>query len=338
MKAVVCTALGDPSVLKLMEWPSRKPEHGEVRVEMFAGGVNFADLLVISGRYQEEWVPPFVLGTEGAGIVVECGPGVTTLRPGDRVVIQNNAGRACYAEELTVPAERATPVPDELRLCDVAALPINFGTAYYALVNRGRVAEGEVVVVHGASGGVGLAAVQVAKMLGATVIATGGDDGKLELVRRLAGADHVLNYTAGPVSRQILDLTDGRGADVFYDPVGGDVFDDSLRAIASEGRLIVIGFTSGRIPSVTANRVLFKNISIVGAPYGHFSTSEPGKRDAMIRTLLDLMREGRLKFHIHERFPLSEAGAALRLVQTRAVVGKCILMTERGYEELRSRD
>jgi NADPH2:quinone reductase len=335
MKAVICTALGDPSVLKLQDWPSRKPEEGEVRVALHAGGVNFADLLVISGRYQENWTPPFVLGTEGAGVVVECGPGVTNVREGDRVVIQNNSGRACYADETTLPSYKVTVVPDEIRLCDIAGLPINYGTSYYALVNRGAVKPGEVVVVHGASGGVGLAAVQIAKMLGATVIATGGDDGKLELVRE-EGADHVVNYRTHSFKDRVLELTGGRGADVYYDPVGGEVFDESLRAIAVDGRILVIGFTSGRIPAPAANRILYKAISVVGAPYGHFSKNDPDGREKMMRTLLELVRTGKLKPRIHKRFPLSEAAAALRLVEKREVVGKCLLMTERGFAEERS--
>ena len=335
MKAVVCTALGDPSVLKLLDWPSRTPGEGEVRIALFGGGVNFADLLVISGRYQENWTPPFVLGTEGAGIVVECAPGVTNVKLGDRVVIQNNIGRACYAEEITIPAYRVTTVPHQVRLCDIAGLPINFGTSYYALVNRANLQPGEVVVVHGASGGVGLAAVQIAKMLGAVVIATGGDDGKLALVRE-EGADFTINYKTQSFREKVLELTDGRGADVYYDPVGGDVFDESLRAIAENGRILVIGFTSGRIPAAPANRILFKGISVVGAPYGRFSKGDPVAWAKMMQTLLDLVRVGKLKPRIHQRFPLSEASTALRLIEKREVVGKCILMTERGFAEERS--
>lgn len=332
MKAVICTALGDPSVLKLMDWPNPDLGPGEVRVQLRAGGVNFADLLVISGRYQETWEPPFVLGTEGAGVVTECGAGVEGVAPGDRVLVQNNSGRACYADEVVVPAFKVARIPDALDFVRAACLPINFGTAFYALVDRGALAAGETIVIHGASGGVGLAAVQIAKALGARVIATGGDDEKLAVVARM-GADETINYRTESLPERILELTGGRGAECFYDPVGGDIFDASLKAIAFGGRLLVIGFTSGRIPAATANRVLFKGISIVGAPYGMLTKRDPAGWARNMDLILGMVGRGEINPLVARIFPLAEASEALRMVEARKVAGKCVLLTDLGLRE-----
>jgi NADPH2:quinone reductase len=229
MKAVVCTALTGPTSLTLLDWPTRRPGPGEIRVAIHAGGVNFGDLLVTSGRYQVKLEPPFVLGTEGAGIVAECGTGVTQFKAGDRVLVQNNDVRECFADEVTLPAARAAHVPHGINLTDIAGFPLNFGTSYYALALRAQLAPGEVLAVHGASGGVGLAAVKLGKMLGATVIATGGDDDKLRAVKA-EGADYTVNSLTQPLAECIRELTGGRGADVSFDPVGGNVFDAAMRS------------------------------------------------------------------------------------------------------------
>ncbi len=332
MKAVVCTALGGPEVLKLMDWPTRRPGAGEVRVDIHAAGVNFGDLLVIAGRYQVKLTPPFVLGTEGAGIVIECGAGVTNVKEGDRVLVQNNDVRECFADEVTLAAQRVVRVPEEIRLTGIAGFPLNFGTSYYALTHRARLAPGEVLAVHGASGGVGLAAVKLGKMMGATVIASGGDDDKLRAVRA-EGADYVVNYRTEPLAERIRELTQGRGADVSFDPVGGDVFDAAMRSTAIDGRLLVVGFAGGRIPSAAANKILFGGLSVVGAPYGGFTRRNPERWAELISGLLEKVRTGVLKPLIHQRFTFEQTQQALRMVEERKVIGKCILVSERGLAE-----
>lgn len=329
MKAVVCTALTGASSLKVMDWPSRPPGAGEIRVAIHAGGVNFGDLLVTTGRYQVKLEPPFVLGTEGAGEVVDCGPGVVNFKPGDRVLVQNTDVRQCFADEVTLPALRAVPLPAEIGLIDVAGFPLNFGTSYYALALRANLQKGEVLAVHGASGGVGLAAVKLGKMMGATVIASGGDDDKLRMVQA-EGADHVVNYRTEPLAERIRELTNGRGADVSFDPVGGDVFDAALRSTAIDGRILVIGFAGGRVAAAPANRILFGGLSVIGAPYGGFTQRNPQRWAALMCELLDKLRVGKLKLCIHQRLGFDEAPQALNMVEQRKVIGKCILLSARG--------
>lgn len=329
MKAVVCTALTGPSSLQTMDWPSRRPGHGEIRVAIHAGGVNFGDLLVTSGRYQVKLEPPFVLGTEGAGIVLDCGTGVKRFRKGDRVLVQNNDVRECFADEVTLPEARAVLVPGGIDLVDIAGFPLNFGTSYYALALRAQLAPGEVLAVHGASGGVGLAAVKLGKMLGATVIATGGDDDKLRVVQS-EGADHVVNHRTEPLAERIRELTAGSGADVSFDPVGGDVFDAAMRSTAIDGRLLVVGFAGGRIPVAPANRILFGSLSVIGAPYGGFTRRHPQRWAEMMSMLLERVGQGTLKPLIHQRFAFDQAQAALEMLAQRKVVGKCLLVSARG--------
>jgi NADPH:quinone reductase len=329
MKAVVCTELTGPRSLKLIDWPTRDPGPGEIRVAIHAGGVNFGDLLVTTGRYQVKLTPPFVLGTEGAGEVVECGAGVTHFKAGDRVLVQNNDVRACFADEVTLPAARAVHVPAPIQLTDIAGFPLNFGTSYYALAHRAQLKPGEVLAVHGASGGVGLAAVKLGKMMGATVIAAGGDDEKLRAVKA-EGADYIVNYRTEPLAERVRELTGGRGADVSFDPVGGDVFDAAIRSTAIDGRLLVVGFAGGRIPSAPANKILFGGLSVVGAPYGGFTQRNPERWREMMSSLLDQVRAGVLKPLIHRRFGFEQATQAMEWVAARQVIGKCVLLSARG--------
>ena len=332
MKAVICTALTGPRSLKVMDWPSRTPGPGEIRVAIFAGGVNFGDLLVTSGKYQVRLDPPFVLGTEGAGIVMDCGEGVIRFKAGDRVLVQNNDVRACFADEVTLPAIRAVHVPAGIPLTGIAGFPLNFGTSYYALKHRANLLPGEVLAVHGASGGVGLAAVKLGKMLGATVIATGGDGEKLRMVKA-EGADFVVNTNTEPLAERIRELTGGRGADVSFDPVGGDVFNAALRSTAIDGRVLVVGFVGGHIPSAPANKILFGGLSVVGAPYGGFTQRHPERWAQMMSALLDKVSRGELTPLISQRFEFEQATVALERVAQRKVVGKNILVSERGYAE-----
>jgi len=330
VKAVICPRLGDPSVLFVGDWPSRAPGPNEIRIALHGGGVNYTDLMVIAGTYQRRYDVPFVLGTEGAGVVMQCGAGVEHLRPGDRVLVQNNIGRGCFAEEVTAPAARACVVPAGMPLLTAAGFPINYGTSYYALTTRGQLQKGEVLVVHGASGGVGIAAVQIGRALGATVIATGGDDAKLAAVMR-EGAHHVVNIRAENLQERILALTDGRGADVILDTVGGDVFDASMRAIAVDGRLLIIGFVSGRIPEVACNRILFKGISVIGVPYGGFTERNPLVWARNMTCLLELVESGALRPLIHRCSPLEDVQSVLRELADRKTIGKALLYTDAGH-------
>jgi NADPH2:quinone reductase len=328
MRAIVCTAFGGPEALKLMDWPTRAPGAGEVRVAIHAAGVNFGDLLVIAGKYQVKLDPPFVLGTEGAGVVVDCGAGVARFKAGDRVLVQNNDVRLCFADEVTLPAERVVHVPAGIDLVDIAGFPLNYGTSYYALVHRAQLKAGEVLAVHGASGGVGLAAVKLGKMLGATVIASGGDDAKLAVVRA-HGADHVINYRSESLAERVRELTGGRGADVSFDPVGGDVFDAAMRSTAIDGRILVVGFAGGRIPSAPANKILFGGLSVVGAPYGGFTKRNPDAWREMMSMLLDRVASGALKPLVHRRFGFDQVREALMMVAERRVIGKVVLVNGR---------
>lgn len=275
MRSVVCVVNGGPELLEVQDRPSRPPGPGQVRVAIRAAGVNFPDSLLIAGNYQIKVPPPFVPGLEAAGIVSECGEGATRFAPGDRVIIDGSSElQGLFAEEATVPEALLMAIPDGLDFEQAAGYPVVYGTSYHALVQRGRLAQGEVLLVHGAAGGVGLAACQIGHALGARVIATVGDDAKMEALRGL-GIQEILNYRATDMRESVLALTEGRGADVIYDPVGGDLFDASVRCLAKEGRLLVIGFASGRIPSVAANRLLLKEASAVGVLYGAWRAREP---------------------------------------------------------------
>ena len=331
MKAVVCSAIGGPSNVSVMDWPNRASKADEVRVAIYAAGINFGDLLVISDQYQVKLPPPFVLGTEGSGVVVDCGADVTDVVPGDRVLLQNNDVRECFADEVCLLAQRVAKVPEGLSLVDVAALPLNFGTAYYGLVHRGSLLRGETLLVHGASGGVGLAAVKLGRYLGATVIASGSDDEKLEIVKA-EGAHYVLNVKDENFSQRILELTQGKGVDVVLDPVGGDVLDRSLKAVGIGGRVLVVGFAGGRISSVKTNHILFGGLSIIGVPYGGFTKRNPSLWKDMMSVIMHLMARDFIRPRIDGKFGFDEIQTALGQIAYRQTVGKCLLLSDRGLK------
>jgi NADPH2:quinone reductase len=325
MKAWVCDTFGPPSGLRLTDRPSRDPAAGEVRVAVDCAGVNFPDLLSIAGTYPIKSVPPFVPGVEGAGEIIACGDGVTHLRVGERVCWQDNTTKGGFAEEVTLPATGLARIPAYLPSAVAAAMPTVFGTAYYALSDRARLQAGETLVVHGASGGVGLACVQLGKLMGARVIATGSDDSKLNIVKTL-GADNVVNVRTEPVRERILEITQQRGADVFCDPVGGELFDVSLRTIAPLGRLLVIGFTSGALPVAKANVLLIKAASVIGANYGHFLATRTEKARELVEMMLGWVAQGRLKPYIHQSFAFERCIDALEALAARRIVGKCVII------------
>ena len=326
MKAVVCKAFGPPETLAFedVEAPALTP--GSVRIAVHAVGVNYPDLLLIEGKYQVRPPFPFSPGLECAGIVTECGPGVDAPTPGTRVLAYVSYGG--MAEEVVAPAECVIPIPDTMPFDAAAAFPVVYGTGYHALVGRAALARGETLLVQGASGGVGLSAVEIGKCLGATVIAAASSDEKLELARD-RGADHVVNYRIEDLRERVKALTDGRGADVIYDPVGGDIFDTSMRCIAWNGRLLVIGFASGRIAEAKTNIILLKEISVVGVAWGAFAQRDRAANRAYFDDLFRWYEEGALRPLVSRRLPLAEAPAALQGFQSRSVVGKQVLTVER---------
>ena len=319
MKAVFCEKLGSPDDLVLRDVPSPTAGPGEVKVALHARGVSYVDVLTIAGQYQVKRDLPFIPGGEAAGVVIETGAGVESVKPGDRVLVPGG-----FAEETVVKTERVTPLPASVSFETAAAFRSSYHTAYYAL-QRGRLKAGEVLLVHGAAGGVGLAAVDVGKLLGATVIATASTAAKLAVCQRM-GADHVINYTHG-FREQVRELTAGcGGADVIYDPVGGDVFDESMRCIAPFGRILIIGFTSGRAALAKTNHLLIKDAEVIGLTIGGLSRLDPAWEKRNFAVLMDWLAAGRITPHISHRLPLAQAAEALKLVMARQVMGKAVLV------------
>ena len=322
MRALVCDTLTDDfSGLSLKDIPIPEAGKGEVLVRVSAASVNFPDLLMSQGKYQMKPELPFTQGMECAGIVEAVGEGVTEFAPGDRVVGGNKTG--AFAEHAVLPAAGLSRVPETMELAEAAAYPAAYLTAYVALVRRANLQAGETLLVHGASGGVGMAAVDVGKLLGATVIATSASDKKLDTV--LAhGADYVINVSQG-FRDKVKTLTAGRGADVIFDPVGGDVFDESVRCIAFDGRLLVVGFTSGRIPEVKVNMPLIKGFSVVGVRAGEYGRRFPQRGKENMEAIWKWAAEGKTRPRIHAELPLEEWREAYRLLTDREVVGKVVL-------------
>lgn len=318
MQAVFCDKLGSPDDLVVREVPSPVPGPGEVNVALLARGVSFVDVLMIAGQYQVKRPLPFIPGSEAAGVVLEVGAEVTHVKPGDRVLAPGG-----FAEEAVVEASRVTLLPDSVSFEAAAAFRSSYMTAYYAM-QRGRLQAGEVLLVHGAAGGVGLAAVDVGKLLGATVIATASSPEKLTVCQQL-GADHVINYTHG-FRDQVLAFTGGRGADVIYDPVGGDVFDASMRCIAPFGRLLIVGFTSGRAALAKTNHVLIKDAELIGFTIGALSRLDPDRERRNFAVLMRWLAAGRLTPYVSHRLPLEQAAEALKLLINRQVIGKAVLV------------
>jgi NADPH2:quinone reductase len=318
MRAIVCERLGDPEHLVLREVPSPTPGPGEVKVALRARGVSFVDVLVIAGQYQTKREVPFIPGGEAAGVVVEVGSEVQHVAPGDRVLVPGG-----YVDEVVAPAARVTPLPATVSFEAAAAFRSNYTTAYYGL-QRGRLAAGEVLLVHGAAGGVGLAAVDVGKLLGATVIAAASSEEKLAVCTQM-GADHVIDYTKG-FREQVKALTDDRGADVIYDPVGGDVSDESMRCIAPFGRLLIVGFTSGRPAEIKANHLLIKDAEAIGFTIGGLSRLDPARERKNLTILMGWLAAGRITPYVSHRLPLEQAAEALKLVRERKVIGKAVLV------------
>ncbi|MGE0724483.1 MAG: NADPH:quinone oxidoreductase family protein [Alphaproteobacteria bacterium] len=326
MRAIRCHAYGDLANLALDEVPVPVPGPGQARVAVHAAGVNFADGLMVLGQYQEKPAVPFVPGLEAAGVVEAVGPGVTHVRPGDRVMALVDSG--AYAEHLVAGEDRLFPIMPTMDFVTAAAFPVVYGTSHVALDRRARMQPGEILLVHGAAGGVGLTAVEIGKAMGATVIATASSPEKLA-VAALHGADHLIDYSHEDVRERVRAITDGRGADVIYDPVGGDAFAASLRCVAWEGRILVIGFASGRIPEAPANILLVKNAAVIGVFWGAYRQRDPQVIRDSLALLFGWYGEGKLRPHVSHRLDLAEAAHAIQLLRDRKSTGKVVLTTGR---------
>ena len=318
MRAVQITSLDGPSAVELLDVAEPAP-HGQVVIDVRAAGLTFPDVLQTRGLYQMKPPLPYTPGSEVAG-VVRVAPEGSGFHEGDRVAAFPGLG--AFAETVVVPPAMVFHLPDRLSFSQGAGIPMNVLTVHFALKRRGRLEAGETVLVHGAAGGVGTAAVQLAKALGARVIAVTSTEEKAEIARR-AGADEAVPVDG--FKDAVKALTDGRGADLVVDPVGGDRFTDSLRSLAPEGRLLVIGFTAGEIPTVKVNRLLLGNTSVLGAAWGEFWMRNPDYLQEQWADLLPLLEAGKLDPVIGATFPLAEASAALALMDERGALGKIIL-------------
>jgi NADPH2:quinone reductase len=327
MRAIVVDRWMQPAELGVVEAPEPRLAPGMLAVDVEAAGCNFFDILMVQGQYQVKPPFPFVPGAELAGVVTAVGEGVRGFAVGDRVLA--SAGLGAFAERAVVPARGAWRLPEGMSFAEGAAFPIVYPTSYAGLVYRAALAPGENLLVHAAAGGVGIAAVQIGKALGARVLATAGGADKLE-VARAAGADVLIDYREEDFVSRVLAETGGKGADVIYDSVGGDVFDRSLKCIAWNGRLLVIGFASGRIPEVKANRILLKNIAVTGLHWGAHASHEPAKIGATFEALFDLYRRGAIRPVIYRSYPLEETPAALEALGSRKSHGKVIITPASG--------
>lgn len=323
LRAVLCREQGEPSVLAVEEVEGKMPAAGQVRISVRAAGINFADNLMVSGRYQFKPPFPFSPGFEASGVVTEVGEGVRGSAVGDRVMVALPHGG--FAEEVLAPATSVFRIPEGMDFRSAAAFPVAYGTVHLALVHRARLQRGQILLVHGAGGNVGRAAVEVGKHLGATVLATAGSARSLEVARE-RGADHLIRYDREDVRDRVLELTGGEGADVVFDPVGGDVFDASLRCVAWEGTVLVIGFAAGRIPHAPAWRLLLKSCAVIGVDWGGYLRREPETVRSATEEALLWYSEGFLDPKPEHVFQLEEAAEALEAQAARRLQGKAVLV------------
>ncbi len=323
MRAVLCKAFGPPETLVVEDVPAPVAGRGEALVDIRACGVNFPDLLIIENKYQFKPPLPFSPGGEVAGVVSAVGEGVTQVRPGDRVL--GSPGFGGFAEQIAIDAGRLIPIPDVMDFVSASAFLFTYGTSHYALKDRARLQAGETLLVLGAAGGVGLAAVELGKVMGARVIAAASSDEKLAVCRE-HGADEVINYTSEDLKERTKALTGGAGADVIYDPVGGAFAEAALRSTNWNGRFLVIGFAAGDIPKIPLNLVLLKGCQIVGVFWGAFTAREPERNRANIAELMRWFEEGKLRPHVSATYPFERAAEALNDLAQRRVKGKVVLI------------
>lgn len=323
MRAVRCHELCGPAGLRVDEIDAPSVGAGEVLIEVQAAGVNFPEVLLSWGKYQFRPPPPFIPGGEVGGVVRSVGAGVSEVSPGDRVVASMINGG--FAEQVVVPAGAVTRLPGGVSFEVGATVPIAYGTTYHALVDRAALRPGETLLVLGAAGGVGVAAVELGKALGARVIAAASSDEKLSFCRE-HGADEVINYSREDLKERVKALTGGAGADVVYDPVGGELSEAALRSTAWEGRLLVVGFAAGNIPKIPLNLVLLKGCQVVGVFWGSFAARAPERNRANIEQVLAWVESGKLRPHLDAVLPFARAREALELLEQRKVRGKVVLV------------
>lgn len=322
MKGWRVHAWGEPESMTLEEVAETEVAAGQVRIRNHAAALNFFDILQVQGKYQVKPPFPFTPGAEVAGVVDAVGLGVTQVKAGDRVIAIPRGG--AFAEYSYAPETSVFAMPDAMTFEEGAAMPIVYQTSYFAMTHRSKIREGEWLLVHAGASGVGMSAIQIGKALGAKVIATAGSEAKLAFARE-QGADHTIDYSdAGWVDR-VKEITEGRGADTIYDPVGGDIFDLSTKCIAAEGRILIIGFAAGRIPTIALNRVLLKNISIVGVLWGGYVQSHPGYETEAHAALMKLYEAGKIRPAANAVYPFTEAPRGLRDLAERKVSGKAVL-------------
>ncbi|MEZ5652224.1 MAG: NADPH:quinone oxidoreductase family protein [Burkholderiaceae bacterium] len=322
MKALMCHSYGLPDTLVFEEVADPVPAEGEVVIDMKAAGANFPDVLIIQNKYQFKPDLPFSPGAELAGVVSAVGPGVSNVKVGDRVI--GSSGHGAFAEKVRVKAQKVIAMPDGLDFETAAAFTLTYGTSYHALADRAQLKAGETLLVLGAAGGVGLAAIEIGKALGAHVIAAASTDEKLAVCRE-HGADTFINYTREDLRPAIKAATGGKGPDVVYDPVGGELAEPVFRSIGWRGRYLVIGFAGGDIPRLPWNLALLKGASIVGVFWGDFTVREPKHFAADLQTMFGWIQEGKLRPHISASYPLAQGSKALNDLMNRKVTGKVII-------------
>lgn len=325
MKAVLCKTLGPARELVLEDVASPVPKKNEILLDVQAAGVNFPDTLIIEGKYQFQPPLPFSPGGEAAGVVAAVGERAGTFKVGDRVMALTGWG--AFAEQVAVPFYNVMPMPEHMDFATAAAFGMTYGTSMHALKQRGQLQPGGTLLVLGASGGVGLAAVEIGKAMGAKVIAAASSAEKLA-VAKAAGADALIDYSQASLKEEIKRLTGGQGVDVIYDPVGGELFDQAVRGLAWQGRLLVVGFASGTIPQMAANLVLLKGAAVLGVFWGAFAQRQPEDNAANFQQLFAWHAEGKLKPLVSRTYPLAEAGAAIEALGQRRAVGKLVILAK----------
>ncbi len=322
MKAILCTRFGTPDDLQLADVAPPTAGPGQAVVRIKAAALNFFDLLIIAGKYQHKPPFPFSPASEFAGIVESVGPGVTDFAPGDRVM--GSTGWGAAREVLAASTKQLVKIPDNLDFDRAAGLTVTYATTLYGLRERGKLKSGETLVVLGASGGVGLAAIEIGKIIGARVIACASSDEKLAFARK-HGADETVNYVSEDLRGALKRLGGERGVDVVYDPVGGSYAEPAVRALGWEGRYLVVGFAAGEIPKLPLNLVLLKSCDIRGVLWGAWALREPDGQRALMTDIVRWCAEGKLSAHVHAAYPLAEIATALKAIADRKVMGKIVL-------------
>jgi len=326
MKAIVCEAWGLPDTLVVRDRPDVVPEAGKVAIKVEAAGVNFPDVLIIQNKYQFKPELPFTPGGELAGTVMAVGEGVTQYKAGDRVIAF--VGQGAFAQQIAVPVASVMPMPPGMDFDTAAAITLTYGTSHHAVVDRAQLKAGETMLVLGAAGGVGLAAIEIGKALGARVIAAASTDEKLEVCKQ-HGADATINYSTEDLRAAIKAATDGKGPDVIYDPVGGVYAEPAFRSIGWRGRYLVVGFANGEIPKLPLNLTLLKGASLVGVFWGEYVRREPKANLAGMQHLMGWLAEGKIRPHISGRYALADTPAALNDMAARKVTGKVVIQPQK---------